>query len=43
MDFKEAYGEVPPGVYTLIAGACLDRQAPISNPVLLTIEAPASD
>ena len=43
MDFEEAYGEVSPGTYTLVAGACLNGHSPISNPVLLTIEAPSSD
>jgi hypothetical protein len=38
LDFEEAYGEVPAGAYTVVAGACLDGQAPISDTVVLIIE-----
>lgn len=43
MDFEEVYGDVPPGLYTVVAGSCRDGQGAISEPALLTIEAPDWD
>ena len=37
IDLTETYGDLPPGNYSLVGGACLDGSGARSNPVLMTI------
>jgi len=43
MDLEETYGDLPPGTYTAIAGACFDAAGPVSNLVTLVIEEPQGE
>lgn len=42
IDLTETYGDLPPGNYSLVGGACLDGSGARSNPVLMTLEEPAN-